>query len=335
MKLDILQNPPISLEDNAFLLSLGTQNIPPISQSIFKRNQKELENLSAYFGGESGGNFSFLSGDFAQLFLSLHSHNHKIAFAISNHQQAYEAYKISKDTLCITPIIPNKQSGIIEDISAFKDCDVFIIPLVNQDLLTLNPIEKLMEQREDAIFIIDISYGVRFALTPRLRERVIFLCDGESLGFLRGNGVFLCHNSLTHYFPRTRYTDKLYAKMLEKIKLYSIPKEDKKEEFFSLFEDEDISLFAPLSHSLSNTMALRFKGIKARSLLQSLLLEDIEAINGQECLFGFFSPSFVLQEMGYTELEARELLSISFESFESKIPTILKKHYHQLKTLEI
>lgn len=335
MKLDVLQNPPISLEDNAFLFSSNTQNIPPVSQNIFKRNQKELENLSAYFGGESGGNFSFLSGDFAQLFLSLHSHNHKIAFAISNHQQAYEAYKLCRDLIPLTPITPSIQNGVIEDIQDLKDCDVFIIPLVNQDLLTLNPIEKLIKQREDAIFIIDISYGVRFSLTPKLRENSIFLCDAETLGFLRGNGVFLCSPSLTHLFPRTRYVDNLYAKILEKIKIYSSTIIDKKEEFFSLFEDENISLFAPLSFSLCNTLALRFKGIKARNLLQSLLIEEIEAINGQECLFGFFSPSFVLQEMGYSELEARELLSISFTHFNPKIPAILKKHYFQLKTLEI
>lgn len=335
MKLDVLQNANTSLEDNAFLLSLPTQNIPPISQNIFKRNQKELEALSEYFGGESGGNFSFLSGDFSQLFLSLHTHNHKIAFGISNHQQAYEAYKLCKNLIPIKPIAPSAQSAIIEDIQDYKDCDVFIIPLVNQDLLTLNPIEKLMAQREDALFIIDISYGVRFGFKPQIQANTIFLCEGESLGFLRGNGVFLCLNSLAHLFPRTRYINHFYAKLLEKIKSYSTPPLDQKEEFFSLLDDENISLFAPLSSSLCNTLALRFKGIKARNLLQSLVLEEIEAINGQECLFGFFSPSFVLQEIGYTELEARELLSISFTQLDVNVPKILAKHYKQLKTLEI
>ena len=173
MKLDVLQNP--NLEDNAFLLSSSTQNIPPISQNIFKRNQRELESLSEYFGGESGGNFSFLSGAFLELFLSLHTCGHKIALALSNHQQAYDAYKLIKNFIPITPILPSTQSGIIESIEEFNQCDVFIIPLVNQDLLTLNPIEKLMEQREDAIFIIDISYGVRFSLTPKLTSKTIFL----------------------------------------------------------------------------------------------------------------------------------------------------------------
>ncbi|WP_300642963.1 hypothetical protein [uncultured Helicobacter sp.] len=333
MKLDVLQNP--NLEDNAFLLSSSTQNIPPISQNIFKRNQRELESLSEYFGGESGGNFSFLSGAFLELFLSLHTCGHKIALALSNHQQAYDAYKLIKNFIPITPILPSTQSGIIESIEEFNQCDVFIIPLVNQDLLTLNPIEKLMEQREDAIFIIDISYGVRFSLTPKLTSKTIFLCEAESFGFLRGNGVFLSYKEYLPYFPRTRYVDHLYVKLLERIKSCSTPLKDHKEEFFSLFQDSNISLFAPLSNSLTNTLALRFKGIKARNLLQNLVLEDIEAINGQECLFGFFSPSFVLQEMGYSELEARELLSVSFTHFDPKIAKILEKHYIQLKTLEI
>lgn len=333
MKLDVLQNP--ILEDNTFFLSSNTQNIPPISQSIFKRNQKELESLSEYFGGESGGNFSFLSGAFLELFLSLHTCGHKIALALSNHQQAYDAYKLIKNFIPITPILPSVQSGIIENLDELNECDVFIIPLVNQDLLTLNPIEELMKQREDAIFIVDISYGVRFGLTPKLTPKSIFLCEAESFGFLRGHGVFLSYKEYLPYFPRTRYVDHLYAKLLERIKSCSTPLIDKKEEFFSLFKDKNISLFAPLSNSLPNTLALRFRGIKARNLLQGLVLEDIEAINGQECLFGFFSPSFLLQAMGYSELEARELLSVSFLDFDPKIPIILEKHYIQLKTLEI
>lgn len=335
MKLDVLQNPPISLEDNAFLFSSSTQNIPPISQAIFKRNQKELERLSGYFGGESGGNFSFLSGAFLELFLSLYTCGHKVALALSNHQQAYDAYKLVKNFIPITPILPSVESGVIESLKGFEECDVFIIPLVNQDLLTLNDINKLREEREDAIFIVDISYGVRFALTPKLDCKMIFLCEGESLGFLRGNGVFLCHKEYTPYFPRTRYIDGFYTKMLEKIKAYSTPMQDRKEEFFALLDDEDISLFAPLTHSLCNTLALRFRGIKARNLLQSLQIDGVDAINGQECLFGFSTPSFILQEMGYTELTARELLSISFTDFDPSIPALLKRHYHQLKALEI
>lgn len=334
MKLDILQNPPISLEDNAFLFSSNTQNIPPISQAIFKRNQKEIERLSGYFGGESGGNFSFLSGAFLELFFSLHTCGHKIALALSNHQQCYEAYKLIKNFIPITPILPSVESGVIESLEGFRDCDVFIVPLVNQDLLTLNDINKLIQEREDAIFIVDVSYGVRFAYPLTLSPRMIFLLEGESLGFLRGNGVFLCHREYLPYFPRTRYIDGFYKKMLEKIESYK-PLEDRKEEFFSLLQDENISLFAPLSHSLCNTLALRFSGIKARNLLQSLQIEGVEAINGQECLFGFSSPSFLLQEMGYTELTSRELLSISFEEFDPNTPSILKRHYYQLKNLEI
>lgn len=335
MKLDVLQNPKITLEDNAFFFSHLTQNIPPISQAIFKRNQKELETLSQYFDGESGGGFSFLSGAFSELLLSLHAHNHKIALALSNHQQAYESYQLLKSIIPITPILPQIESGIIDSLNGFENNDVFIIPHINQDLLTINPIKKLINQREDALFIIDISYAVRFGLKPKMRKNTIFLCDSESLGLLRGYGVFLSSVSHTHYFPRTRHIDQLYSNILEKIQSYSTPIEDQKEEFFSLLKNPDISLFAPLSHSLCNTLALRFKGIKARNLLQSLQIEGIDAINGQECLFGFSKPSFLLQEMGYTELSARELLSISFVEFNPRIPQILSQHYNQLKILEI
>lgn len=335
MKLDILQNPNITLKDNAFFFSLPTQNIPPASQTIFKHNQKELEALSEYFGGESGGNFSFLSGAFSELLLSLHTHKHNIALALSNHQQAYQSYHLLKSIIPITPILPTQESGIIENLNRFNSCDTFIIPYINQDLLTINPIQKLIKQREDALFIIDISYAVRFGLKPKIEKNTIFLCDCESLGFLRGHGVFLSSLSHTHYFSPTRYTHQLYGTLLQKIKSYCTPKEDKKEEFFSLLNHKDISLFAPLTHSLCNTLALRLKGVKARNLLQSLQIEGINVINGQECLFGFSRPSFLLQEMGYTELISRELLSISFTDFDPKIPSILAHHYNQLRTLEI
>lgn len=340
MHLDLLQNPPLT-DSNAILLARRTQNIPPISQEIFKKNQKDIRALSAYFGGEGGGNFSFLSGDFVELFLRLG--NQKVAFAISNHQQAYQAYKLAQKFSHLFPITPSCQSGIIEEIPY---CDVCIIPLINQDLLTYNPIDRLKTQgikkNPNMIFIIDISYALARGekITTRICSQSILLCDGESLGFLRGYGVFLCHDHLSHLFSPIRYIDGFYQVFLEEIqKRENSPKpQDQKEQIYLEFKQElgeDVGLFAPFDFAMPNTLALRLKNIKARNLLQSLFLEEIFAINGQECLFGFSSPSFVLQEMGYTQLQARELLSLSFEHFPSHAVKAFIQHYRNLKNLEI
>lgn len=342
MRLDRLQNPPINRDLNAHLLERETQNLSPISQAAFLKNQKDLEALSQFFGGESGGNFGFSSADFTELFVRLKDFH--IGFALSNHQQAYEAYKLCKNFCKISPILPDKTEGIILDL---PHCDVYIIPYINQDLLTSNPISKLksqiLELNPQALLIIDISYALRDAipLDFQLDEQSIFLCDGESLGFLRGYGLFLSPLKLCSLFPRVRYIDGFYEKFLQELQKSQAKQVKQVDEKVMFFEElkkilkDDLSLFAPIKHCAANTLPLRLKGIKARNLLQSLYLEKIFAINGQECLFGFSSPSFVLQEMGYTQSQARELLSLSFDHFEPNVAQKLAKHYQDLKNLEI
>ncbi|WP_051420500.1 hypothetical protein [Helicobacter pametensis] len=340
MYLDLLANPPLIASNHTQLLSRRSQNLPPISQDLFKKNQRELCALGEYFGLQGGENFSFLSGDFVELFV--HLRDKKIGFAISNHQQAYQAYKLTQNLCDFTPIIPDQESGII---SALPDCDVYILPLINQDLLTLNPISQLkaniLNKNPNAIFVIDISYAVargeKLGFDPCLQT--ILLCDGESLGFLRGYGIYLTTDQHFSLFPPTRYIDGLYSAILEEIQRRATPnKQDYKDQVFELLQKElgdDMMLFAPLTSSLPNTLALRLRHIKARSLLQSLFLEEIFAINGQECLFGFASPSFVLQEMGYTQDQARELLSLSFDEFSPHVFKTLASHYKNLRILEI
>lgn len=340
MHLDLLQNPPLT-DINLCLLNRKTQNIPPISQAIFKQNQQEIRTLSAYFGGEDGGNFSFSSGDFLELFIKLR--DYKIAFAISNHQQAYQAYKLAKDLCHFYPIAPQRDTGIITDLPT---CDVYMIPYINQDLLTYNPIAKLQNEiltkNPNALMIIDISYALARGETLdfKLCPQSIFLCDGESLGFLRGYGVFLTSSKNCSLFPPTRYIDGFYTAFLSEIKKReSSPKiQDQKEQVFEYLKQklkEDVDLFAPLDSAMPNTLALRLKNIKARNLLQSLFLDQIFGINGQECLFGFSSPSFVLQEMGYIQDQARELLSLSFDAIPTHILDTLILHYQNLRNLEI
>lgn len=342
MRLDKVQNPPLKPTLNAFLLNRTTQNLLPISQASFARNQTHLRALSAFFGGVDGGNFGFLSGDFVELFIRLKDFH--VGFAISNHQQAYQAYELCK-TLCkITPIIPSQSEGII---TSLPKCDIYLLPYINQDLLTKNPIPYLkslaLAQNPQARFVIDISYALQrgeeleFDLSD---GDSIFLCDGESLGFLRGCGVFLGSPQAHSFFAPTRYIDGFYQALLHEIQaLRSIPKLPNQN--FAFFEQlhhilgKDLDLFAPIQHCLPNTLPLRFRGIKARTLLQSLYLDHLFAINGQACLFGFLTPSFVLQEMGYPTSCARELLSISFESIQPAIIQTLAEHYRRIKTMEI
>ena len=98
---------------------------------------------------------------------------------------------------------------------------------------------------------------------------------------------------------------------------------------------ESISLFIPIENSAPNTLALRFAGIKARLLLQDLFIKEVYGANGQECLFGLFRPSFVLQKMGYSENESRELISFSIKSAcdPQKLALMLAQSYRQIKAM--
>ena len=60
-KLDILQNPPLNPNLNECLLKQKTQNLSPILQEGFKKNQQAIHEINAYFNAECGGNFNFLS----------------------------------------------------------------------------------------------------------------------------------------------------------------------------------------------------------------------------------------------------------------------------------
>ena len=101
---------------------------------------------------------------------------------------------------------------------------------------------------------------------------------------------------------------------------------------------EDLDFFVNPEYTHKNTLHLRLKGIKARELIRSLALEDVVISNGERCSLGLSQPSRVIQEMGFSEAESRESLSLSFEDEfnEEEITEISKKiakKYRQIKAL--
>ncbi|MDO7253029.1 hypothetical protein [Helicobacter cappadocius] len=349
MRLDFLQNYPLNSKSNQILMDYSHPNISPIIPQENTNLKQKAKELAQIFGGNSVNSFGFGFCDWFTLFSQI-SKSHQIAYAISNHQQANQASKhLQKKP---KKLIINPKSGVLEiksiNEAIHQNCNCFIIPFINQDILTINDISTiskiLQEKLKDFILIIDISYAQSSMIPiPKILDKnTIFLLNSESLGILRGNGVSITKD----FFDPELLCDtlgniKLFDALLHAIKNPTINiTEDTKTIFYEKLKTilkENLSLFAPLEYTLPNALPLRFHSIKARVFLQNLLIEDIHAINGQECLFGFSKPSFVLQEMGYSESQARELVSISYAEIQNidKISEILSRVYFQIRSIGI
>ncbi|PAF54143.1 hypothetical protein BKH42_02720 [Helicobacter sp. 13S00482-2] len=349
MRLDFLQNYPLNTKANQILLDCTYPNLSPMIPQENTHLKEKSEELAKIFGGDYAYPFGFGFSDWFAL-LSQISKSYQIAYAISNHQQANEAIKHLQNKTCKLTI--NFQSGVLE-MTSIKEaltqkCNCFIIPFVNQDLLTINniiEIQKLLKNElKDFILIVDISYAqsCKIPIPNIIDENTIFLLNSESVGVLRGNGViitkdFFASNLLCPTLGNIRVFDALsHAIKTPPI----VPGKDTKNIFYKKLKSilkENLSLFAPLQNTLPNTLPLRFRSIKARLLLQALLIEGVYAINGQECLFGFFKPSFVLQQMGYDETQSRELVSVSYSEIQDldKLSEILSRCYLHIRSIKM
>ena len=114
-----------------------------------------------------------------------------------------------------------------------------------------------------------------------------------------------------------------------------------KNEFIKVLKQtlkDDFILFVEASSTLDNVVHFGLKGVKAREVIRNLSLENIFVTNGEGCSLGLSRPSRIIQAMGYTELESRQALSLSFsKDFSSDeilyIVSKIGKSYRQIKAL--
>ncbi|HEX2955573.1 MAG TPA: aminotransferase class V-fold PLP-dependent enzyme [Chitinispirillaceae bacterium] len=77
----------------------------------------------------------------------------------------------------------------------------------------------------------------------------------------------------------------------------------------------DCVVYSPETECLSNTISLRFPGIKNEILLGMLNYYGIEVSAGSACSSGEDKPSYVLKSIGLSDDEARETIRVSMGSF--------------------
>lgn len=80
---------------------------------------------------------------------------------------------------------------------------------------------------------------------------------------------------------------------------------------------KDCVVYSPEKNCLSNTISVRFPGIKNENILAMLNYYGIEVSAGSACSSGDDKPSYVLKAIGLSDEEARETIRISMGSYTS------------------
>lgn len=367
IRLDFLANFPLNNQANAIFNTHTYSNLNTLDSAVLEKLKKDSKKLAALFGKEYAQSFNYSCGDFMALFTLLSKH-YNVFLAAGLHQQSFYAAQIIH-ALNIT-IFATAQDLLqlleSKNIRSLQKPPIFFIPIINQDILTQNPINTIIDSifsiHKNALIFLDISLFMSIARTKDLQSlrsilthpQVIALCNIENIGLMRSGGFLLYDKQnleekdpqicplLNEYMNITLTRPSLFEaahfaieQILQKQEISHV-----KTLFFEALQErlgENVGLFAPLEQSAINALPLRFKGIKARMLIQSLNVHRIYAINGQDCLFGNAKPSFVLQCMGYDELTCRELLSVSFESLNDihKCAQIIAQSYNSLRMLGV
>lgn len=317
---------------------LSAQRFPnanPFDSESNAQKSHFLKLLSTLFEKEQCSFFSCTQEAYFWLFTHLGFENCALMPSFSH--SAFQAFKVAKK---LTQIPISHYEEFLQNITQ----NFLFLPAINEDILTYNNLRALREfvdSKKESFVFVEISTllqnGDFSALKILESPRIAYIVDLQKLGFMRGCG-FIAHSlesvksfsaSLNFIAPNGIFafawecvrevkenqalqnycTQKHNAFFFERLKTHA----DSLEQGFS----RQVELFAPLESTPPNALALRLRGIKARALAQSLLIQKVELINGQDCMLGNFSPSFVLKEMGYKDEECRELLSISFAFLDS------------------
>ena len=114
-----------------------------------------------------------------------------------------------------------------------------------------------------------------------------------------------------------------------------------KDEFLKKLKEklkDNIYFFVNPEDTLSYSLHIGLKGIKARELIRTLALNKIFITNGEGCSLGLSKPSRIIQAMGYDEAMSRNAISFSFvdkmdEEDIEKIVNIIVNKYLQIKAL--
>lgn len=304
IRLDYLQNPPL---DKA-LTELINPNFTFSSiadKEHFERVESARNALKKHFGKQYALPFSFTSSGFVELFLQFK----KIYFLPTLHYEIRRALEIVRPFVALQEITDLTKNL---DSTTNKDSTLFIAPLINEDIFSVNQIPEIC----NATLALDISYALALGLEIERDKANILLVNATPLGLPRDFGLIIADKIYTSTIHRNGVSEAFLGAINERrAKKFSVDLS------YGLFEKlkslfgKDIDLFT--RDFAPQTLPLRLRHINTRYLIEHLYLDNIFIQASQDCALGFIKPSYTLLSLGFSPKQSRELCAVSFEVLEN------------------
>ena len=304
IRLDYLQNPPL---DKA-LTELVNPNFTFSSiadKEHFERVESARNALKKHFGKQYAMPFSFTSSGFVELFLQFK----KIYFLPTLHYEIRRALEIVRPFVALQEITDLTKNL---DSTTNKDSTLFIAPLINEDIFSVNQIPEI----RNATLALDISYALALGLEIERDKANILLVNATPLGLPRDFGLIIADKIYTSTIHKNGVSEAFLGAINERrAKKFSVDLS------YGLFEKlkslfgKDIDLFT--RDFAPHTLPLRLRHINTRYLIEHLYLDNIFIQASQDCALGFIKPSYTLLSLGFSPKQARELCAVSFEVLEN------------------
>lgn len=291
---------------------------------------KLKRNFKMKFDFKDLNTFSFSKEGFLSLLLSLKG---TIAVSLGESEALINACKTYESLgFNITYISLQKDGNI--DIDSLKSLDneyLFLSSYIVDTFVKVD-LEKVRELYQGVIIsnisatleksASDIVYFDAYKLTGYFTSSVILHNDEfeeQNIATVDTIGIKLIYESLLKKQNKISFKNQFIQKLQEELK-----------DNFFFFVQPDLTL--------ANSLHFGLKNIKAREMIRNLSLASIFVTNGEGCSLGLSKPSRIIQEMGYSETDSRQALSLSFTKHltsdeQDFIIKQLSKSYRQIKAL--
>lgn len=304
IRLDYLQNPPLD-KALAELINPNFTFSSIADKEHFERVESARNALKKHFGKQYAMPFSFTSSGFVELFLQFK----KIYFLPTLHYEIRRALEIVRPFVALQEITDLTKNL---DSMTNKDSTLFIAPLINEDIFSVNQIPEI----RNATLALDISYALALGLEIECDKANILLVNATPLGLPRDFGLIIADKIYTSTIHKNGVSEAFLGAINERrAKKFSVDLS------YGLFEKlkslfgKDIDLFT--RDFAPQTLPLRLRHINTRYLIEHLYLDNIFIQASQDCALGFIKPSYTLLSLGFSPKQARELCAVSFEVLEN------------------
>lgn len=321
IRLDYLQNPPLD-KALAELINPNFTFSSIADKEHFERVESARNALKKHFGKQYALPFSFTSSGFVELFLQFK----KIYFLPTLHYEIRRALEIVRPFVALQEITDLTKNL---DSTTNKDSTLFIAPLINEDIFSVNQIPEI----RNATLALDISYALALGLEIERDKANILLVNATPLGLPRDFGLIIADKIYTSTIHKNGVSEAFLGAINERrAKKFSVDLS------YGLFEKlkslfgKDIDLFT--RDFAPHTLPLRLRHINTRYLIEHLYLDNIFIQASQDCALGFIKPSYTLLSLGFSPKQARELCAVSFENL-GDMDLVAQKIFESYKMIRL